>query len=402
MDPTGFGMWLAKAAWDLCTGPNARTAPSSSVWRSRCCGLDPPPRPYRADSDSRFALESVIAQAHIRYPSAALRRAPDGDALARAWGTTAVGLARGLVGDLDGIAVMALEREPARRCASAADLAADLRDWIEGKPVRARGNGLGYRLSKLVRRWPLESTLVGSLALGAVVGASLFVRQSLVMGEQLEVIERLADAQRLEEINGDAIGLVPAGPTRVEAMESWLARAGALVHRRDLHARPQAQLLAEPGEPGSVEHTWRSWQAARLGELLRGIDTLALPSAHGSTLQSVSLRLQRARSLAQRSLMEHAEARSDARRRIAASAHYGGLDLAPIVGLVPLGVDPDGGLEAFFALDTGDAPERNSAGRFLVGETTGLVLLLLRGGLLPDGRPTRGSFGTRLRPPGRD
>ena len=337
-------------------------------------------RPYRADSDSRFALESAIATAQLRHPSAAVRRSQDAKAQAAARGTTVDALVRRLSGDLDRIAMMALEREPGRRYASAADLAADLRAWVEGKPVRARGNGAGYRLSKLVRRRPLESALVGALTVGAVVGATLFVRQSLVMADQLDVIERLADAQRLEELSADAQGLVPVGPTRVDAMEDWLARAMALVERRDLHAGTQARLLYERGEPGTKEHTWRSWQAARLGELLRGIDALAEPSTHRLTVQSVAARLERARSLVQRSIADAAGEWSEARQRVATTGHYGGLVLEPIVGLVPLGVDPDGGLEAFFALDTGSAPERDTNGRFRVEETTGLVLLLLPGG----------------------
>lgn len=337
-------------------------------------------RPYNADSESRFALESAIATAQIRFPSAALRRSADAQAQASARGTTVEGLARRLTGDLDRIAMMALEREPGQRYASAADLATDLRAWVEGKPVRARGNGAAYRLSKLVRRRPIESALVGVLAVGAVVGASLFVRQSLVMADQLDVIERLADAQRLEELHADAEGLVPVGPTRIAAMEDWVARATALIERRDLHAATQSQLLSDRGPPGSKEHTWRSWQAARLGELVRGIDALAAPADHGLTVQAVAARLERARSLAYRSLVEPAEDWSKARQRISASAHYGGLLLEPMVGLRPLGVDADGGLEAFFALDTGSAPERGADGRFRVDETTGLVMLLLPGG----------------------
>ncbi|MBI1382383.1 MAG: SUMF1/EgtB/PvdO family nonheme iron enzyme [Planctomycetaceae bacterium] len=337
-------------------------------------------RPYSADSDSRFALESAIATAQIRPPSSALRRSADAKSQAAARDATVDGLARRLSGDLDRIAMMALEREPSRRYTSAADLAADLRAWVEGRPVRARGNGAGYRLSKLVRRRPLESALVGALTLGAVAGASLFVRQSLVMADQLDVIERLADAQRLEELNAEGDGLVPVGPLRVDAMESWLARAMALVERRDLHAATQTQLLSERGPPGSKEHTWRSWQAARLGELVKGIDALAAPTAHGLTVHAVAARLERARSLARRSIVEAADDWAEARRRVAAAPHYGGLQLEPVVGLLPLGVDPDGGLEAFYALDTGNAPERDADGRFRVDETTGLVLLLLPGG----------------------
>jgi len=73
--------------------------------------------------------------------------------------------------DLDNILLMALRKEPQRRYASVEQLAADLRNYLTGMPVSARGNSLRYRAGKLVRRRKVEiaaGVLVGCALLGAL------------------------------------------------------------------------------------------------------------------------------------------------------------------------------------------------------------------------------------------
>jgi tetratricopeptide (TPR) repeat protein len=61
-------------------------------------------------------------------------------------------LRRQLAGDLDTIVLQALRKEPGRRYASVAALAADLERYLEGRPVLARPDTLGYRTGKFLRR----------------------------------------------------------------------------------------------------------------------------------------------------------------------------------------------------------------------------------------------------------
>ncbi len=63
-------------------------------------------------------------------------------------------LRRALRGDLDTIVLKALRKEPERRYASAGDLAEDVRRFLEGRPILARPDTLGYRLRKFVGRRP--------------------------------------------------------------------------------------------------------------------------------------------------------------------------------------------------------------------------------------------------------
>ena len=74
-------------------------------------------------------------------------------------------LSRQLRGDLDRIVMKALRKEPERRYASAAELAADLRRHREGLPVEAREATWRYRAGKFVRRHRWGVTAAAVLAL---------------------------------------------------------------------------------------------------------------------------------------------------------------------------------------------------------------------------------------------
>jgi serine/threonine-protein kinase len=78
-----------------------------------------------------------------------------------------------LRGDLDTIVLTALRREPARRYASAEAFAADLKNYLDGKPILARGDNIFYRTYKRVRRHRAALAAVGAIAVIAI-GATLF------------------------------------------------------------------------------------------------------------------------------------------------------------------------------------------------------------------------------------
>jgi WD40 repeat protein/serine/threonine protein kinase len=61
-------------------------------------------------------------------------------------------LRRQLAWELDNIALKALRKEQGARYQSVEELARDLTDYLEGNPVRARGNPFGYRAGKFVRK----------------------------------------------------------------------------------------------------------------------------------------------------------------------------------------------------------------------------------------------------------
>ena len=107
-------------------------------------------------------------------------------AAAKTRGTEPNHLARLLQGDLDCIALKAIEKDRTRRYGTPSDLAADLQRYLENRPVIARPPSAGYRLRKYVRRH-----LVG---VGVVTGLVLLLAGfAAVQAVQLRRITRERD-----------------------------------------------------------------------------------------------------------------------------------------------------------------------------------------------------------------
>jgi serine/threonine protein kinase len=70
--------------------------------------------------------------------------------------------------DLETVCLKCLEKEPARRYATAADLAEDLRRFLVGEPIRARPTGTREQIWKWARRHPAAALLAG-VSLAAVL-----------------------------------------------------------------------------------------------------------------------------------------------------------------------------------------------------------------------------------------
>ena len=98
--------------------------------------------------------------------------------------------------DLDNILLMALRKEPQRRYASVEQLASDLRNYLSGMPVSARGNSLGYRTGKFVRRRKVEIA-AGAFVACALVGALLFsLREGRIAEHERHVAQQHFDSVR--------------------------------------------------------------------------------------------------------------------------------------------------------------------------------------------------------------
>ena len=115
--------------------------------------------PHRRRScSSATTLAAEVAHETIERPSLRLRRLASGK-------PGEARLRQRLEGDLDTIVLKALSREPERRYVSVAALSADLVAHLSGRPIAARPDTAGYRLSKFVRRHRLAVAAAG-LVLG--------------------------------------------------------------------------------------------------------------------------------------------------------------------------------------------------------------------------------------------
>jgi eukaryotic-like serine/threonine-protein kinase len=102
-------------------------------------------------------------------------------------------LARQLHGDLDAIALKALEKDRSRRYATPAELAADIGRYLRNRPVVARPSSAGYRARKYVGRHRLWVAVAGITAL-------LLVSVAVAQAFELRRIKRERDrADRVTE-----------------------------------------------------------------------------------------------------------------------------------------------------------------------------------------------------------
>jgi serine/threonine-protein kinase len=104
---------------------------------------------------------------------------------------------RALRGDLDTICLKALHPDPARRYASADDLADDLGRYLDGRPVEARPDSLAYVAGRFVRR-NRATVAAGALAVLALVGG-LGVSLVSLGAERTALAEATASADRANE-----------------------------------------------------------------------------------------------------------------------------------------------------------------------------------------------------------
>lgn len=155
--------------------------------------------------------------------------------------------------DLETICLKCLRREPSRRYANAADLAADLTRFEAGEPIEARPVSRSERLALWCRRKPALAAVSTALAFAVIAGVSGVLTQW-----------RRAEVSRAEMARNLFAADVAAA--------SFALREGNLGRARELllHHRPEGQVLrrSQPGnlpletptspparDPG--EFTWR-------------------------------------------------------------------------------------------------------------------------------------------------
>lgn len=101
-----------------------------------------------------------------------------------------------LPADLRAIVSRCLQRDPAERYRSADALAEDLQAFLDGRPVSARGDALGYRAGRWLRRHPAVAGLSAALVLSLLVGVGASLQQA--RRAEAEAVRAL-DAQRAAE-----------------------------------------------------------------------------------------------------------------------------------------------------------------------------------------------------------
>ena len=98
--------------------------------------------------------------------------------------------------DLDNILLMALRKEPQRRYGSVEQFANDLRNYLAGMPVHARGNSWRYRTGKFLRRRKIEIAAALVVVCALMGGLGIAIREAHIADQQRQVAQQHFDSVR--------------------------------------------------------------------------------------------------------------------------------------------------------------------------------------------------------------
>ncbi len=203
-------------------------------------------RPYSIRTDAMPEIVRTVCETEPRLPSSQASAA----------------LAGALRGDLDTIVMKALRKEPERRYLSALELSDDLKRYLDGRPVRARPDSLGYRSLKFVTRNRVGAVAAGVVLLSLAGGVVATLHQAHIAAEnEARARRRFVDVRRLANAFlfefHDAIKNLPgATPARelvvkraLEYLDSLSREASEPALQRDL-ATAYERLGDVQGAPG--------------------------------------------------------------------------------------------------------------------------------------------------------
>jgi len=176
-------------------------------------------RPH--DLSDAPTLEEIRKQLETSAPTAPSKRAV----------ADAQVSARHLRGDLDTIALTALRREPERRYATVEALVADLRRYLDGRPIAAQRDNVLYRTRKFVLRHRPTVALASLALLGLCATTAFALWQAARAREQARQAETvtafLIDTFRVADPKGapggvklSAVDVLDAGARRLDTQLS--------------------------------------------------------------------------------------------------------------------------------------------------------------------------------------
>ena len=271
--------------------------------------------------------------------------------------------------ELVAICEKAMQREPSARYPDTNALAEDLRSYLEGHVVRAYQRGAWAEFKKWVGRNKGTAGALAGLLVAIVAGAVVAVWSAATVADKNTRILGLADQKKFDDLVAKEATLWPALPANADALKTWVANAEALQANVSTHQESRKLLSSSSG--GDED----AWLEQKFGILLDELEH-KLPEL----MPKVAARRDLALSIEERTVTG-ADARKrwdEAIRDIATLPKYHGLKLTPQIGLLPLGRNDESGLWEFHHVLSGDEPQK-VRGRWIVTETSGLVLVLLPG-----------------------
>lgn len=187
------------------------------VLRGLLCGVGALP----VDAIAGRSPPSLLASQYAR-------QLPDEAARARGM-ANALAVSRALAGDLDRIVASCLAQDPGQRPESVALLQADLRAWLEFRPVSMRRHEVAYRVGRFLRRHRTAALVASLVAIAAGVGITAGVR---LHGQSVEHAGNALAMRRLFEQSFDALTTGGLGQSPLMSM-AMLRDAESTLRRGD-------------------------------------------------------------------------------------------------------------------------------------------------------------------------
>jgi tetratricopeptide (TPR) repeat protein len=130
-------------------------------------------RPHALHTYNAVEIARVVCETEIRPPST-------------------LG-SRRLRGDLDTIVLKAMQKNAARRYASAAELGEDVRRHLEGLPIAARADTSLYRTTKFLRRHWIGVAATAAIILSLAIGVAVAIQEARVAQRRFAQVRELAN-----------------------------------------------------------------------------------------------------------------------------------------------------------------------------------------------------------------
>lgn len=209
-------------------------------------------RPYKVSNRTPSEVERIICEEQPTRPSTAVTNVlADQNDTARisnniSWNrkTPAAHLLKAIKGDLDTILLKTLRKEPDRRYDSVEQLAADLRHYLNGRPVNAHPDSLSYRAGKFIRRHKTGVAATAAIVVLLIGYAATITRHSQHIQAALEQAQQ--ETAKAEQVTGFLIDMFEAAnPANTLGdtvntrglLKRGVAQAEQLVGQPDIQAR---------------------------------------------------------------------------------------------------------------------------------------------------------------------
>lgn len=146
--------------------------------------------------------------------------------------------------ELIAIAEQALSRDASKRYADLAEVALELRAYLEGRVVRAHRTGSWAELVKWVHRNRALALVSAAATLSTLVGAALIVAKARELRMLAADMSLLADIAEHDELERQIDELWPLEADIAPRLEAWIERATALVSGRSARSDTPSGLAA--------------------------------------------------------------------------------------------------------------------------------------------------------------